>query len=88
MSLKTNRGGFIEIIFLMFFVALIFFMYVVTRGMDIAENDVRRKQGLPEKEMITDSLTPKSDDEKIEELEERIKELENELRANNQKRTE
>lgn len=86
--MKKNRGGFIEIIFLMFFVALIFFMYVVTRGMDIAENDVRRKQGLPEKEMITDSLTPKSDDEKIEELEERIKELENELRTNNQKRTE
>ena len=78
MKTNKNRKGFIELIFLMFFVIVAFFMFMCLRTMDVAENQMRREQGLPEKEMITDKLSPVKED-RTKELEKRIEELEKKL---------
>lgn len=78
MKTNKNRKGFIELFFLMFFVFFMLFVFTCLRTMDVAENQMRRQQGLPEKEMITDRLSPVKEDH-TKELEERVKELEKKL---------
>jgi uncharacterized membrane protein len=75
---RNRRSGFIEFFFLIFILVLVFVMYTATRTMDVAENKMRREEGLPEKEMLTDRLAPvkEPEEDKIKALEKKIEELE------------
>ena len=51
-----NRSGYVGLLFLFFLIIILLKFYLVVRVVDLAEQDIRKKNNLPEKEMITDKI--------------------------------
>ncbi len=76
-----KRAGFIELFLLFIVVAVIALkFYLIIRVVDLAEQDMRKQNNLPEKEMITDKLhnaisPEETPEQKIKRLEDELKKL-------------